>query len=216
MSRSLQVHLGFYTTERDAGQAYDRAAINKGARQGSRIVTNFDIQEYAAELEFLRRVPETAFVETLANEQCVICSIISWKLTASNLGTCLINSSLRLQSDCLQQPLAPQSTLVSATHISSFDQGCNTSCLMDTSYSAIFALTELCITMLLLTSVTVMQKRVSLFHMCISPGLSTDAGGGVPSWPCCPMQVLRKVQKFLDLSLRLARTCPKSSLPKAS
>ena len=65
----LQVHLGFYATEEDAARAYDRAAITKGARDRTRIITNMDIQDYAEELEVLRRIPHTSLVEALSNEQ---------------------------------------------------------------------------------------------------------------------------------------------------
>ena len=63
------MHLGFYNTEEEAARAYDRAAITKGARDRTRIITNMDIQDYATELEVLRRIPYTSLVDALANEQ---------------------------------------------------------------------------------------------------------------------------------------------------
>ena len=69
LKKGVQVHLGFFATENEAARAYDRAAINKGARDGSRIITNMAIMDYEAELDLLRRVPRTALVDALANEQ---------------------------------------------------------------------------------------------------------------------------------------------------
>ena len=49
----MQVHLGFFNSEDQAAKAYDRAAINKGLTENTKIVTNFDISIYATELETL-------------------------------------------------------------------------------------------------------------------------------------------------------------------
>jgi len=65
----LQVHLGFFSTEEGAARAYDRAAINKGARDGGRIITNLDIADYRRELENLRRITPSALVEAMCTEQ---------------------------------------------------------------------------------------------------------------------------------------------------
>lgn len=65
-----QVHLGFFPTEEQAARAYDRAAINKGARDGGKIITNFDIADYQHELDRLRRIGQHELVEALASETC--------------------------------------------------------------------------------------------------------------------------------------------------
>ena len=65
-----QVHLGFYESEELAARAYDRAAINKGAREHSRIITNFDINDYANEISILAAMEQTELVDILAVEQC--------------------------------------------------------------------------------------------------------------------------------------------------
>jgi hypothetical protein len=64
-----QVHLGFYQTEEQAARAYDRAAINKGAGDGGKIITNFDINDYAPELGMLQRISQTELVNALADER---------------------------------------------------------------------------------------------------------------------------------------------------
>ncbi|KAK9822740.1 hypothetical protein WJX74_002304 [Apatococcus lobatus] len=63
-----QVHLGFFGTEEQAARAYDRAAINKGARDNCKIITNFDINDYADELELLQRIGQDQLVAALASE----------------------------------------------------------------------------------------------------------------------------------------------------
>ncbi|KAK9867046.1 hypothetical protein WJX84_003068 [Apatococcus fuscideae] len=63
-----QVHLGFFATEEQAARAYDRAAINKGARDNCKIITNFDINDYADELELLQRIGQDQLVAALASE----------------------------------------------------------------------------------------------------------------------------------------------------
>ena len=65
---SLQVHLGFFPTEEQAARAYDRAAINKGARDGGKIITNMDISDYEHELDKLRRISQSHLVDALASE----------------------------------------------------------------------------------------------------------------------------------------------------
>ena len=65
----MQVHLGFFPTEIEAARAYDRSAINKGARDGGKIVTNMSIEDYASELDILRRVKESALVEALSHSK---------------------------------------------------------------------------------------------------------------------------------------------------
>ena len=64
----MQVHLGFFATEEQAARAYDRAAINKGARDNCKIITNFDISDYAEELELLQRIGQDQLVAALASE----------------------------------------------------------------------------------------------------------------------------------------------------
>ena len=62
------MHLGFFPTEEQAARAYDRAAINKGARDGGKIITNMDIAEYEHELDMLRRIAQDELVAALASE----------------------------------------------------------------------------------------------------------------------------------------------------
>ena len=65
----MQVHLGFFSTEEQAARAYDRAAINKGARDSGKIITNFDLADYARELDMLHKISQDQLVAALANEQ---------------------------------------------------------------------------------------------------------------------------------------------------
>lgn len=67
-----QVHLGFFGTEEQAARAYDRAAINKGARERTKIITNFDISEYDRELGILCSIDQGELVSALASEQCAL------------------------------------------------------------------------------------------------------------------------------------------------
>ena len=66
------MHLGFFSTEDQAARAYDRAAINKGARDNGKITVNFPISDYTRELETLRRITQEELVAALANEQCAL------------------------------------------------------------------------------------------------------------------------------------------------
>ena len=65
-----QVHLGFFPTEEYAARSYDRAAINKGAKEHSgKIVTNFSIEHYSEELQVLRRVSQEDLIFALSTER---------------------------------------------------------------------------------------------------------------------------------------------------
>ena len=64
------MHLGFFPTEEYAARSYDRAAINKGAKEHSgRIVTNFSIDDYTEELQLLRRVSQEDLIFALSTER---------------------------------------------------------------------------------------------------------------------------------------------------
>ena len=65
----LQVHLGFYLNEQLAGRAYDRAAINKCAKDGSAVATNFDIKDYAQEVQVLSALSQDELMTALADEE---------------------------------------------------------------------------------------------------------------------------------------------------
>ena len=78
VSPRLQVHLGFFSTEAQAARAYDRAAINKGARDGGKIITNFELADYARELDMLHKISQDQLVAALANEQCALLSTLAW------------------------------------------------------------------------------------------------------------------------------------------
>lgn len=64
------MHLGFWGTEEEAARAYDRAAINKGAREKSRILTNFDIKDYRNEVGILAALEANEVLDVLAVEMC--------------------------------------------------------------------------------------------------------------------------------------------------
>ena len=65
----LQVHLGFFPSEEGAARAYDRAAINKGARDGGKIITNFALEDYMGELETLKRISQEELVTNLSSDR---------------------------------------------------------------------------------------------------------------------------------------------------
>ena len=65
----MQVHLGFFLSEQLAAKAYDRAAINKGAREGQAVATNFDVSTYSSELPVLSAMTQEDFVTALADEE---------------------------------------------------------------------------------------------------------------------------------------------------
>ena len=64
-----QVHLGYFLSEQLAAKAYDRAAINKGVSDGQTPATNFDMVNYATELEVLKAMDQDAFVSALTDEE---------------------------------------------------------------------------------------------------------------------------------------------------
>jgi len=64
-----QVHLGFFGREDAAARAYDRAAILKGAAEaGSKIVTNYGVADYEAEIPLLASVPPASLVAALTDD----------------------------------------------------------------------------------------------------------------------------------------------------
>ena len=63
------MHLGYFLSEQFAAKAYDRAAINKGVSDGQTMATNFDIGNYAGELEVLKAMDQDAFVTALGDEE---------------------------------------------------------------------------------------------------------------------------------------------------
>ena len=64
------MHLGFFPTEEYAARSYDRAAINKGAKETcGKIVTNFEITDYTEEFDVLRRVSQEDLVFALSTER---------------------------------------------------------------------------------------------------------------------------------------------------
>ena len=61
--------LGYFLSEQLAAKAYDRAAINKGVSNGQTPATNFDMANYAGELEVLTAMDQDAFVNALSDEE---------------------------------------------------------------------------------------------------------------------------------------------------
>ena len=76
--------MGFYEKEEQAAAAYDRAAINKGAKDGSKIVTNFDFNDYLAEVPLLYHLSQEELVSALGSERCATASA----LLLQRLGSC--------------------------------------------------------------------------------------------------------------------------------
>ena len=63
------MHLGFYLNEQLAARAYDRAAINKSAKDGSAAVTNFNIKDYEREVQVLSALSQDELMTALADEE---------------------------------------------------------------------------------------------------------------------------------------------------
>lgn len=63
------MHLGFYLNEQLAARAYDRAAINKGAKEGHVAATNFSSEDYSQEVQVLSALSQDELVAALADEE---------------------------------------------------------------------------------------------------------------------------------------------------
>ena len=85
----MQVHLGFYEKEEQAAAAYDRAAINKGAKDGNKIVTNFNFNDYLAEIPMLYHLSQDELVSALGSERCALPLLVWRPFTSTPLYTWL-------------------------------------------------------------------------------------------------------------------------------
>ena len=89
-SCTMQVHLGFYEKEEQAAAAYDRAAINKGAKDGNKIVTNFNFNDYLAEIPMLYHLSQDELVSALGSERCTLPLLVRRPVTSTSLHTLLV------------------------------------------------------------------------------------------------------------------------------
>ena len=93
-SCAMQVHLGFYEKEEQAAAAYDRAAINKGAKDGNKIVTNFNFNDYLAEIPMLYHLSQDELVSALGSERCALPLLVWHPCTSTSLYTLLVECVL--------------------------------------------------------------------------------------------------------------------------